>query len=54
MASYYNDYTGNYMGNSSSVWLITSIAIDFNRVKVTDLGFGKMLFFACIFIIEPL
>lgn len=54
MASYYNDYMGNYMGNSASVWLITSIAIDFNRVKVTDLGFGKMLFFACFFIIEPL
>lgn len=36
------------MGNSTSTWLILNSAIDFNRVKITDLGFGKMLFFAWI------
>lgn len=36
---YYNDY----MRNSARVWLILNSPIDFNRVKITDLGFGKML-----------
>lgn len=50
MASYYNDY----MGNSASMRLIMNSAIDLNRVKLTDLGFGKMLFFTWFFSIEPL
>jgi len=41
MAFYYNVY----MGNSASTWLILNSAIDFNRVKITDLDFGKMLVF---------
>lgn len=33
------------MGNSESTWLILNHTIDFNRVKNTDLDFGKVIFF---------
>lgn len=31
------------MRNLARVWLILNSPIDFNKVKITDLGFGKML-----------